>query len=398
MSQEAHILSVYEGFFSGGARILHTEVVEGLQQNGLDQAVFSIHSEVEREATVQKMAEDCCYMSLSEAGIAVSSLGRRALAGQPSPPFSIDELLMFQDQVNKASIVMSLKEQPLRLINQVDTTDKPVVACLHRSDPENQGSALESLMINLQLGKLALCICCAESTKEAYEEAGVPASMLKVITNGIDLERFVPSEEKRKIARQELGIAEDLPIVIFAARYDEVKNIPLFLQAAQRYLGTEPMAHIVMCGAGMNDENPYLKQDFENAFRANQDLLDRVHVLGIRHDMDALYAAADVVALTSFCEAYPLALVEGMACGAVPVSTDVGDCREILGTSGFIVPAEARAIAETWQQAFDRRTELSPSLFASRILFDKRLMVESYREVLTSFIEQPTEPELARIA
>lgn len=400
MSQEARVLSVYEGFFSGGARILHTEVVEGLQRSGLEQAAFSIHDEIERESTVQKMTEDYCYKSLAAAGIAVASFNRRAQAGKPSPNFTLEEVQTFQQQVDGTDLIMSLKEQPLRLINLADTGEKPVVACLHRSDPENQGRGLESLMASLDLGKLALCICCADSTKEAYQDAGVPESMLKVITNGIDLQRFVPSEEKRVAARRELGIPEDVPTIIFAARYDSMKNVPLFLRAARLYLETEPSAHTVMCGAGMNHENPLLKQDFADIFgRMSAAATDRMHILGIRHDMDALYAASDVVTLTSsFGEAYPLSLVEGIASGTVPVATDVGDCREIVDRHGLIVPQEAEPIAAAWQEAFERRDELMPALYASRTLFDRRAMVEAYKKTITSLIEQPTTPEFARSA
>ncbi|MGH6656292.1 MAG: glycosyltransferase, partial [Actinocrinis sp.] len=39
-------LSLYEGFFSGGARILHTDVLTGLHGRGQSHRVLSIHGRV----------------------------------------------------------------------------------------------------------------------------------------------------------------------------------------------------------------------------------------------------------------------------------------------------------------------------------------------------------------
>ena len=72
--------------------------------------------------------------------------------------------------------------------------------------------------------------------------------------------------------------------------------------------------------------------------------------LGVREDIERIYAACDIVCLCSaFGEGFPNVLVEGMAAGLAPVATDVGDCARILGDVGEIVPpcdveAFARAV------------------------------------------------------
>lgn len=53
------VLSVYEGFFSGGARQLHSTVVAGLHAGGRQRhAALSIHAEIRRENTLQRMVDD----------------------------------------------------------------------------------------------------------------------------------------------------------------------------------------------------------------------------------------------------------------------------------------------------------------------------------------------------
>ncbi|MFD5762174.1 glycosyl transferase family 1, partial [Streptomyces sp. NPDC127044] len=70
------MLSIYEGFFSGGARIVHSDVVLGLHEGGQRHAVLSVNGEMYREETRQRMEDDVCYRSLTAAGVPVTSLGR----------------------------------------------------------------------------------------------------------------------------------------------------------------------------------------------------------------------------------------------------------------------------------------------------------------------------------
>lgn len=58
---ELRVLSIYEGFFSGGARIVHSDVVLGLHEGGQRHAVLSVNGEMYREETRQRMEDDVCY-------------------------------------------------------------------------------------------------------------------------------------------------------------------------------------------------------------------------------------------------------------------------------------------------------------------------------------------------
>lgn len=379
------ILSLYEGFFSGGARQLHTTVVAGLHTGGRQQhAALSIHREVRREATLQRMEDDQRYQTLRAAGVRVTSLGRTADTSGDPRSFTPAEMELAARQARSAHVVMSLKEQPLRLVNHAGFPERPVVACLHRSDPENSGSALDDLLVAADTGRLAAVVCCAESTREAYLRAGVPASLLRVIPNGINLARFRPVSGARRLAlRGAAGLPADADVVVYAARYDTMKNPGLFVAAARQYLERDRLGHVVMCGAGMSPANPDLVAELELAFGDRPDLLERVHPLGVRADMELVYAMADVVALTSlFGEAAPLCLIEGAMCGAVPVTTPVGDSARIVHGIGFVTGFDPAEIAETWIEAAARRDELTPALTAARPRFSHVRMLAGYGAVL----------------
>jgi glycosyltransferase involved in cell wall biosynthesis len=373
-------LSIYEGFFSGGARILHSDVITGLSRRNQEHSVLSLQQHVRRETVSQRMEDDASYRRLVAAGLSVASLGR----GPDAPPVLGDvELAMAARYLGRSDVVLALKEQPLRLFDHAEIPWRPVIACLHRSDPQNQGAALESLRRAVESGRIAAVICCADSAKAAYAVAGIPSDVLCVIPNGVDLRRFRPSEHLRARTRRELGIPAAAPVIAFAARYDRMKDVPLFVRAAHAYLLREPAAHVLMCGAGMSTANAGLHADLTAAFAETPWLLERVHRLGVRTDMRAVYPAADVVALTSaYGEAAPLCLIEGMMCGAVPVTTDVGDAAAIVAGLGYVTPADAHVIAATWGEAVERRAELSAALLRSRSRFGRNRMIDSYAAVI----------------
>ncbi|MFE3168354.1 glycosyltransferase [Streptomyces sp. NPDC059224] len=382
------MLSVYEGFFSGGARIVHSDVLLGLVEGGQQwHRVLSLHGEVHREATTQRMEDDACYRALTAGGIDVTSLGRTAglVDGTVAASvFSGPELADTARAMAGADVILSLKEQPLALLNQAGLPRRPVVVCLHRSDPENQGPALDELKSAIADGKVVACVCCAESTREAYEAAGIPGELLHVIPNGVDLLRFRPDAAARLAFRESAGIPAAAPVVVFAARYAGMKNVPLFLRAARAWLAREGGGHVVMCGAGMTGDNPALWADMEIAFGADRAALgDRVHLLGVRHDMEAVYAGSDVVALTSVSgEAAPLCLIEGMMCGAVPVTTDVGDSASIVEGLGLVTPFDPDAIAFAWSAAVAEREAFTPALLTSRERFSRTRMIAAYADLL----------------
>ncbi|PJI95074.1 glycosyltransferase [Luteimicrobium subarcticum] len=377
------VLSLYEGFFSGGARALHTTVVVGLHTGGSQvHSALAIHRTVQRETLLQRMTDDPRYRALRQAGVRVATLGRPH--DHAAPGFTDRELATVARHAAAADLVVSLKEQPLRLVNQPSFPGTPVVACLHRSDPEHSGVALDDLLAASSSGRLAGAICCAWSTRDAYAAAGVPESLLQVVPNGVDLARFRPvSPARRGSLRAALGLPVDAPVVTIAARYDTMKNVGLFVRAARVWLDATPDGHALACGAGMDHANADLQDDLATVFADRPDLLARLHLLGVRHDMQHVYAATDVVALTSsFGEAAPLCLIEGAMCGAVPVATDVGDAARIVDGIGLVVPTEPDAVAAGWTEAVRRREELEPAREAARTRFSHTRMVAAYATVL----------------
>lgn len=386
MTAPLRVLSLYEGFFAGGARVLHTDVVAGLQGlhgGGQRHRVLSIAARTRREATVQRMADDPRFRRLLAAGVEVRSLGRTAGDAPLGPEtFSLRQLRRAAAVIGQADVVVSLKEQPLGLLLALRERGMmpavPVAVSLHRSDPAHAGPARDWLADAARTGLVATAIACAESTRDAYREVlgdGVPTH---VVANGIDTARFRPGTEwERAATRRSLGIPADAPVVLFAARFDTMKNPGLFLRAVAAHAERRPDTHYLMCGAGMSEANPALRAAFSEAGVAAS---ARVHLLGIRDDMPDLHRIADIVALTSaFGEASPLCLIEGAASGATPVTTSVGDAARVVAGFGVVTAHDPAEIAGAWDRVLAARPAFRRLALASRPRLSRERMIEEYR-------------------
>lgn len=382
------VLSLYEGFFAGGARILHTDVVAGLH-DGMAQthAVLSLSSRASREGTVQHLRDDARHARLVAAGVDVSALERTA-GGDPGHPSSFTELDLHRaaEAISRADVVLSLKEQPLGLLLALRDhgllPPVPVVTCLHRSDPQHSGPALGWLTEAAQQGIVTAALSCADATDHAY--AGhLPLALDRfVVPNGIDTDRFAPGDVDEVAAtRRALGIPVDAPVILLAARFDAMKDPGLFLSAAARHAAAQPHTHYVLCGAGMTRENPAFATMLVDSGVPSE----RVHALGLRDDMPSLYRIADVVALTSaFGEASPLCLLEGAASGATPVTTDVGDAAHRVAGFGVVTSRSAHEIAAAWSSVLAARPSWREAALAARPTLSRARMIEQYRAVLVS--------------
>jgi UDP-glucose:(heptosyl)LPS alpha-1,3-glucosyltransferase len=176
---------------------------------------------------------------------------------------------------------------------------------------------------------------------EISRRFGPAPSGLSVIENGVDLARFHP-ELRGRIrgeARQALGLAPGDFAILFVGSGFERKGLDVLIRGLAA-LGA-PRARVVVAGKGRTA--PY------RALAAELGVLGRVSWLGVRSDVERLYAAADALALPARYEPFGNVVLEAMAAG-VPVltSASVGFAEHVRqGDNGWVVGAlEAGAVAD----------------------------------------------------
>src|SRR4051812_31287383 len=161
---------------------------------------------------------------------------------------------------------------------------------------------------------------------------------IRVTYLGLDLRKFAEKRRGEGALRRQLGLAPGIPLVGIVARLVPVKDLPLFLSAAQALLARRPETRFVIAGDGE------LRGELEKQAQ-DRGLRERVYFLGFRSDVENIYSDLDVLMLTSFNEGSPVSLIEGLAAGCAVVATDVGGVSDVVhhGTTGVLVPREVRS-------------------------------------------------------
>ena len=141
------------------------------------------------------------------------------------------------------------------------------------------------------------------------EECGVDDVQVQPL--GVDLEAFRPDRAKPD-ARRRLGIEEDRPLLVFAGRGTQEKNIPVLLEA-MRHL---PEYHLLLIGTGLQPDAP-----------ANVSV---IHEFCPTPEVAGWMAAADALVHAGDQETFGLVALEGMACGLPVVCADAGALPEVV--------------------------------------------------------------------
>ena len=171
---------------------------------------------------------------------------------------------------------------------------------------------------------------------ETLARLGVPRAKLRLLGNGVDLERFRPQPDfVRKAVRAELGLDDDRVVVGAVGRLVWEKGYAELFAAARRLLSRRSDLVVVVAGPFDADKgDPLTPADVAAAESAG------VRFLGHRDDPERLYAAFDVYVLASHREGFPRSAMEAAASGLPMVATDIRGCREVVedGRTGLLVP------------------------------------------------------------
>lgn len=185
--------------------------------------------------------------------------------------------------------------------------------------------------------------------RELARFARVPPEKIQVVHNFIDVDRFAPpTEDARRAARAQWGIADDEIILLVPARIAAQKHQAGLLTALnllRRRGGLPERARVLL--AGREHSRPYaaLVRRMLRWFG----LTDRVTYLGRVADMVPLYGAADILVLPSLYEGLPNAVLEGASCGLPAVVSHAANIDGLVvdGQTGFEAPTFNRSALAT---------------------------------------------------
>ena len=169
------------------------------------------------------------------------------------------------------------------------------------------------------------------SLEKIQKHYGIDRSKVRIVPNGVDVEKFKPMESKA--ARQQFGLGNE-PCVLFVGSLIPRKGLPFLVEAARKIVKENADTKFLIVGEGP------LRTQLAISLKSFN-LSGNFKFLGALKDgaLSTAYNCADVFVLPSIQEGQGIVLLEAQASGKPVVAFDVGGVNEAVrgGETGLLV-------------------------------------------------------------
>lgn len=175
----------------------------------------------------------------------------------------------------------------------------------------------------------------SEDLKQKIIAFGVDSAKVQLIQGGLELDKF-PFQRGNDFLRQQLGLRAE-KVVLSTRMLGRVHNLDIIVKAIPLVKRELPAVKFVFVYRGSQAQERALQRLIQELGVSNDVLL-----IGAvpNHSIAAYYHLADIFVSVTSSEGMPGSLTEAMACGAVPVVSDLPVFRDWItpGQNGMIVP------------------------------------------------------------
>jgi glycogen synthase len=220
--------------------------------------------------------------------------------------------------------------------------------------------------------------------RELLQYYKVKDTKIHVIHNGVDVNKFQPADNKRKV-KEVLGFSPDDIAVLSVGRLYARKGLFTLIESMPDVIRKFRNVKFIISGKGQGNEMKKLVQ--------------YAHKLGVRNHivftgyypdkkLPRLYQSADVFAFSTFYENLPFAVLEALSTGLPTVTTSVGGIPEMIedGRNGFLVqPFNSQQLSDRILYFLEHpNTASEMGILARKVIkerFDWRLIVKKVLKV-----------------
>ncbi len=177
------------------------------------------------------------------------------------------------------------------------------------------------------LQKYDAVIVFSRSQRELLAEYGVDPHRIRVIPNGVDIEKYSPGAKEYK------NEIDAHLLIAYVGRIDPEKNVNTLLEAFQSLnLSADNKAVVVGDGLELGRLRRKYADDHRIIFRG---------FIRDDHERARILRSSDIFVLPSAVEGLSLSMLEGMASGLATIATDVGSDGEALQGAGITIDLPA---------------------------------------------------------
>lgn len=161
---------------------------------------------------------------------------------------------------------------------------------------------------------------------------------------GIDIEKIRNTKVDAHQKKKELGIPENIPVLLSVGELIKRKNHETVLKALSK-LKNHDFIYLI-CGRGILAE--YLQEQVKKL-----DLIDKVKFLGFRKDIFEICKTADLFIFPSYQEGLPVALMEAMAVELPAIASNVRGNRDLLRKESLFEPDDVDTLIKLIEKQID---------------------------------------------
>ncbi len=306
---------------SGRCRVVH--VTQGLEMGGLERLLVEFARRTDRERF------DLHFVALSGRGLLAEEI---EAAGWPVTalcqeggfrPLLYVKLAWLMARLG-AHAVHTHDERPLIYAAPAARMARVrrVVHTRHRG-ADLVTTSRQASLLRFASARADAFVCVSADAAALACKQGVPERAVRVVTNGIDLERF------------RIGTYANAGPAVVVARLTAEKDVACLLEATALVVKQVPEFRLLVAGDGP------CRSDLEEQ-AARLGLNANAEFLGTVRDVPPLLARGRLFVLPSRTEGISLTLLEAMASGLPIVATRVGGNPEVVaeGETGLLVPSE----------------------------------------------------------
>jgi glycosyltransferase involved in cell wall biosynthesis len=198
----------------------------------------------------------------------------------------------------------------------------------------------------------------SDSLKQHVVSLGAQSDKIRVIGNGIDVDKFYPVAKNS--ARAELNIPEDARVLISVGALVNRKGFHRVIEVLPSLAAKYPELIYLIVGGDSPEGN--IRKDLEHQVKMLK-LEENVRFLGAypSEQLKIPLSAADLFVLATANEGWANVFLEAMACGLPVITTEVGGNKEVVNDPrlGTVIPfgdsaALLSALLQGLERAWDR--------------------------------------------